>query len=238
MGVSTAMQRGLESESRMLRILIVASVRLYGEGLVELLSSAPALQVVGPMHPSGATPEYLAASHADVVLVDSSTAIRTDVCRRVAAMASRARIVAFAVAEENEAEVLACAREGVSGFVACDASRDDLIEAIVAAGSGAASCSPRVTATLIRCVAASPAGPAAPPDAVKLTPREYQIAQRLEAGLTNKEIAAALGISVITVKNHVHNILGKLSLRRRGEAAAVVRTLHAAPAARLAPREI
>jgi DNA-binding NarL/FixJ family response regulator len=81
-------------------------------------------------------------------------------------------------------------------------------------------------------VAESPVGPAAPPDAVKLTPREYQIAQRLEGGLTNKEIAAALGISVITVKNHVHNILGKLSLRRRGEAAAVVRMLHPAPAAR------
>jgi DNA-binding NarL/FixJ family response regulator len=58
---------------------------------------------------------------------------------------------------------------------------------------------------------------------MRLTPREREILRLLEEGLANKEIAQRLGIEVATVKNHVHNILEKCQVHRRGEAAARMR---------------
>jgi DNA-binding NarL/FixJ family response regulator len=57
-----------------------------------------------------------------------------------------------------------------------------------------------------------------------LTAREHEIMELVEQGLSNKEIASALRIELPTVKNHVHNILEKLRVTRRGEAAAKLRT--------------
>jgi DNA-binding NarL/FixJ family response regulator len=65
---------------------------------------------------------------------------------------------------------------------------------------------------------------------VGLTDREEEVALLLQAGLSNKEIAQRLSIEVATVKNHVHSILGKLNVRRRGEAVAVMHGRGAMPA--------
>ena len=62
------------------------------------------------------------------------------------------------------------------------------------------------------------------PRAAVLSKRELQIAGLIDRGLSNKEIARRLGIQATTVKNHVHNILDKLNVHRRGEAAACIRT--------------
>ena len=84
--------------------------------------------------------------------------------------------------------------------------------------------SPKLAASLFQRLAEErrrrEAGPAASP-ASELTLRERQILSLVEQGLTNKEIARQLGIELATVKNHVHSILEKLDVRRRGEAAAV-----------------
>jgi DNA-binding NarL/FixJ family response regulator len=72
-----------------------------------------------------------------------------------------------------------------------------------------------------RVVALSAAAAVAEPIEL-LTCREEEVAQLLLVGLSNKEIAQRLTIEVATVKNHVHNILGKLHARRRGEAVALM----------------
>jgi DNA-binding NarL/FixJ family response regulator len=64
----------------------------------------------------------------------------------------------------------------------------------------------------------------------ELTQREQEIAVLIERGLSNKEIARELAIGTATVKNHVHNILEKLEVSRRGEAAATIRDGRAASA--------
>jgi DNA-binding NarL/FixJ family response regulator len=61
------------------------------------------------------------------------------------------------------------------------------------------------------------------PAPARLTPREAQIVELIDTGLSNKEIAARLSIRVPTVKNHVHNILEKLRVNHRAEAAAYLR---------------
>src|SRR5439155_827652 len=104
-----------------------------------------------------------------------------------------------------------------------EASIDDLVTVIESVARGEAICSPRVAAGLLRRVAALAAGHGGDLPRAQLTNREREIVRLIDNGLSNKEIARALGIEVATVKNHVHNILEKLQVHRRGEAAARVR---------------
>jgi DNA-binding NarL/FixJ family response regulator len=132
-------------------------------------------------------------------------------------------VVAFAVAEENEEEILACAEAGVAGFVPRDASVEGLKSVLQAATEGHVLCSPRVTAVIVRRVAGLANSRFPDAGQFSLTRRESEIVGLIDAGLSNKEIAAQLNIETATVKNHVHSLLEKLRVRRRAEAAAIVR---------------
>jgi DNA-binding NarL/FixJ family response regulator len=100
----------------------------------------------------------------------------------------------------------------------------DLRRAIESAWNGEAICSPRVAADAFSRLARLSAGrPPAPLS--ELTPREQEVARLIEQGMSNKQIARRLVITLATVKNHVHNVLEKLRVRRRGEVGARIRTL-------------
>jgi len=88
---------------------------------------------------------------------------------------------------------------------------------------GEAVCSPRVAGALLRRIAALATDGRSDRVPAHLTKREREIMGLIDEGLSNKEIAKRLRIEVATVKNHVHNILEKLQVHRRGEAAARVR---------------
>jgi DNA-binding NarL/FixJ family response regulator len=129
-------------------------------------------------------------------------------------------VVAFAVAEMEE-NVLACAEAGISGYVAQDGSVEDLVAAVLRALRGEVMCSPRIAALLFSRVATLSGGwPTTSADA-SLTPREREIAALVACNLPNKEIARRLCLGPATIKNHVHNILQKLDIHRRGEIAAL-----------------
>jgi DNA-binding NarL/FixJ family response regulator len=167
-----------------------------------------------------------------LVLVDAALIRCTDVVVRISNLETGARIVAFAVAEEDDREVLACAEAGVAGFVGRDASVNDLVVALHTALRGEVRCSPRVAGLMMRRIAAySDLGPFAY-DRSRLTRREIEIVELIDVGLSNKEIACRLGIETATVKNHVHNLLEKLRVHRRGEAAAAVRVGRRGPTMR------
>src|SRR5262245_28521015 len=139
--------------------------------------------------------------------------------REMAARAPLVKIVALAV-REDEQDLVTCAAAGVAGYVTRGASVDDLIQALDGVARGELLCSPQTAATLWRRLAAFARGDGAGEHANLLTPREREIGTLLEAGLSNKEIAVRLGIEVATVKNHVHNVLEKLQVHRRAQAAA------------------
>jgi two-component system, NarL family, nitrate/nitrite response regulator NarL len=132
------------------------------------------------------------------------------------------KVVAFSVAD-TEDEVCECAEAGIAGYVARNGSKEDLITAVENAVRGEVLCSPRVAASLFRRLAAHVQTSRQRPPEAPLTGREQDIITLIDTGLSNKEIARQLKISLPTVKNHVHNILEKLQVRRRGAAAALLR---------------
>jgi DNA-binding NarL/FixJ family response regulator len=126
------------------------------------------------------------------------------------------QVVAFAVGED-EGEVIACAEAGVTAFVERSASIDDLIAAVTRGARGELQLSPRTAAVLLRRIRRVPEAMSVPRGA-HLTAREREIWAMLRNKMSNKEIAAQLGLSVPTVKNHVHHLLAKLGVHRRVDA--------------------
>ena len=201
----------------MIRVYVVAAVRLYRQGLAALLPRREGIEVVGSASSWAAAAAEATAAAPDVVLLDMALADGPGAIREIVSTAEDVKVIALAVAE-TERDVIAYAEAGVSGFVARDESLDDLVAAIESAALGQVTCSPRIAAALLRRVTAMSRPLAASEE--RLTPREQEIAALLDEGLSNKEIAQRLYIELPTVKNHVHNILDKLNVRSRFEVAA------------------
>lgn len=133
------------------------------------------------------------------------------------------RVIVFGLSADRESEIVACAEAGVAGLHLRTESFEHLLSLIGSAGDGRAQCSAEVSAILLRRVYAFAAQ--VNPDATTevLTPREIEILDLIEQGLTNQQIASRLTLTVHTVKNHVHNLLGKLGVTSRAEAVSVSR---------------
>jgi two-component system nitrate/nitrite response regulator NarL len=121
--------------------------------------------------------------------------------------------------------VIAFAEAGVLGFVEGGASVEELRSGIECAARGEASCPPRIATTLLARLASLTGVQRGVSEPTGLTRRERQIVQLIAEGMSNKEIAQRLCIEVATVKNHVHNILEKLKVGRRGDAVTRFRML-------------
>lgn len=198
------------------RVFILSDLRLLREGLAAALARQSTIQVVG-LSDLSLSPAEVAAFQPDVVLLDILRGA-LDRARPLREASPGTRIVALGV-PEVEPVVMACARAGVSGFVRMDGSAHEVVTAVHSAVRGELVCSPRTAGMLLsrlRSLAAEEREP--PPDA--LTAREREILALMSQGLSNKQIARRLEIRDATVKNHVHSILGKLGVRRRGEAVA------------------
>lgn len=207
---------------QLMRVIIVTDVCLFREGLRGVLARSD-LKVIASISPSEARTEFLEALRPDVILVDAATVRASEMVVHVTDVLPGTPVVAFAVAECDEEEVLACAEAGVAGFVERSATIDDLVTVLHSAARGEMSCSPRVAAVVFRQMARLSAYREVALHNPGLTPREEEVVWLIEHGLSNKEIAQRLGIEVATVKNHVHNLLEKLHVRRRGDVAAVAR---------------
>jgi DNA-binding NarL/FixJ family response regulator len=157
----------------------------------------------------------------DVVVLDPRTEDGPDLAREIARSQPAAKLVVFS-ATGNEQEVVRYAEAGVAGYVSLESSREDLVEIVQSAARGELLCPPNVAGALLRRVhVLAPRQPKL--DESPLTARELEVAELMDAGLSNKQIALQLCIELATVKNHVHRILEKVDARRRGEAVARLR---------------
>jgi two-component system, NarL family, nitrate/nitrite response regulator NarL len=199
-----------------IRVHVVAEVRLHREGLADMLSRQAGLQVVGASGCSAADLVHVAASRADVVLVDMEVGTSVGLVRALASP-DGSKVIALAI-RESDAEVVACAEAGVAGYATRDQSVDDVVAVIQSVARDETLCSPRMAAALLRHIGmmaeGQPAGAAAEP---RLTARELEVVGLIERRMSNKQIARQLSIEVTTVKNHVHNILKKAQVQRREE---------------------
>jgi DNA-binding NarL/FixJ family response regulator len=182
------------------RVTVVGSARRPFAALAELVSLAPQVALV------------------DVPGPDGPACVRVLTTR-----VPRLRVIVMGLAEV-EAEIIAWAEAGVSAYIGCDASLDDVVAAIEGVVRGEAVCPARTTSVLLRRIASGSRAPA-PAWARErdLTPREHEILSLVGEGLSNQQIARRLCIALPTVKNHIHNLLEKLGVHTRMEALRAVR---------------
>lgn len=203
-------------------MFIVAEVRFYREGLAGFLSGHLDVEVVGTAADAASALDAACRLRCDVILLDMAMSASFEAARALAAAVPGGEVVALGV-REDEREVISLAEAGVSGFVAREASLQELLGAVQSAAVGEARCSPRVAAILARRVSFFARGVVDESAAIPLTRRQLEIVSLIEQGLPNKVIAQRLFIELPTVKNHVHNILERLGVDRREDAASAVR---------------
>lgn len=195
------------------RTFIVSGIRLFRDGLAELLEHHPMTEVLGTAADIGSAMTSLEQLRPDVVLVDSAVEGPAHV-RALTLRFPDSKVVALGVPETTR-NVIPWAEAGVAGYVAREGSIEDLVGAIQDAAQGKLHCASHIAAGLLQRVGELALRAPAREPIVPLTARELDVLQLLALGHSNKEIARALSIEVPTVKNHVHNVLEKLGIRRR-----------------------
>jgi two-component system NarL family response regulator len=212
-----------ETGNGRINVLLVAENRLLREALARLLAKRNDIRVASAALVSQVASQ-IAEVHPHVLLLDatafthSGTWMLSKALHDVPAL----KVVMIGMSADDVETFLRCVRMGVTGYVAMDASASEVVAAVRSVANEGAFCPPSLCTHLLdyvaRQCAASQCGERLP---VELTRREQQLAQMIESGLSNKEIASRLNISDQTVKNHVHRMLRKLGSTGRMEAARV-----------------
>jgi DNA-binding NarL/FixJ family response regulator len=192
---------------RGISVLVVGHVAIHREGIARLLAESPRIRVVGTATKTQHGLNRIRELRPDVALIDLPTEDLCSLALLLHEAAPEMKLVAL-VACPAEGKIVMSAGAGVCGYVTRETSADQLVRTIErAAGNG------------------RPGPVSTPPPAAAqaaLTEREREILDMVGQGLANKEIARRLQIELATVKSHIHNILGKLGVNSRTEAAALV----------------
>ena len=212
-----------------LRLLLVDDQALFREALRTLLGLQSDFEIVGEAANGEEAIARVRELAPDVVLMDLRMPILggVDATRRIVAEAPTTRVIVLTTFEEDE-EVFAALRAGAAGYLLKASPSGRLCEAIRLAARGESFLEPSVTAKVVAEFArlgGREARRAAPPLAEPLSARERDVLRLLSEGRSNKEIAADLGIAEGTVKNHMSNVLGKLGVLDRTQAALRAREL-------------
>jgi DNA-binding NarL/FixJ family response regulator len=204
-----------------IRVLVVDDHDLFRTGLTSLLSAEPGIEVVAQASGGRAAVRLAGELRPEVVVMDvrMPDLSGVDATREILAVNPEMRVLVLTVASDD-ADVAAALHAGACGFLAKDTPIDNLVVAIRAASSGAAWLSPRAAEVVLGRLRSGNAEQQAEPSALEhLSARELDVLKLIALGMENAEIAAELNISPRTAKNHVSNILAKLGLPSRVQAA-------------------
>ena len=201
------------------RLMIVDDHEVVRMGLRAALDVEPDFTVVAEASNGQEAIEKARAHRPDIVLMD----VRMDVmdgieaCRELRSELPETRVLMLTSFAEEET-VVAALLAGAAGYVLKNVARARLLEALRSVARGESLLDSRVTRGVVEKLVASRAAAAADDDG-ELTAREREVLGLLAEGSTNKQIAFALGLSLKTVQNYVSNILEKLQVADRTQAA-------------------
>ena len=164
----------------------------------------------------------LNVTSADVVLVDVTQGVDLYDIRSIAQEFPDVALVALGLPEQRQA-VIRCGRAGFTGYIARGATVDALCKSLSDVVQGRLACPAEISGGLLRALFRNGSLPDESGAESSLTCRESEVLRLLGGGLSNKEIARELSLSIATVKHHVHSILEKLQLPGRAQAMRRVR---------------
>ena len=205
-----------------IRVALVIGVRLYRDGVGAAFRRVPSFDLIATGSSVAEAPELVREHRAHVALLDVDQHDGPSIVRAVRAARPGVRVVVLGI-EERAEDVIPLLEAGAAGYVTREASLDELLNVVRSAAQGETLCSPTVVASLAGRLADLAERRHAEQGPDDLTAREREVVGLIDEGLSNKQIARRLCIEVATVKNHVHHILVKLQVERRGAAAAVLR---------------
>jgi DNA-binding NarL/FixJ family response regulator len=201
-------------------VLVVDDHALFRHGLLEVLRPSPDLLIVGEARDGMEAIEQAAELLPDVVLMDvrMPTVNGIEAARRIRISQPAVRILMLTESEDEE-DLYAAVRAGATGYLLKEVAIDEIADAIRAVALGQALVSPSMTTKLLSEFNALSRRLEEEDDGRRLTDRELEVLRLIARGMSNKDIGAELVIAENTVRNHVRNILEKLQVRSRVEAA-------------------
>lgn len=208
-----------------IRLLLVNEIRLMGNVIVAALEDESDIRVVACVTTYEEALEIMREREVDVALVSTRLPDHGGLrlTNAISEISPSTKVLALGLTEEKK-RVLRYVEAGASGYILKDDSLEDLIEIVRATREGKVFVSPQIAAAMMERLsdlAQMFVGiESNMTDTTTLTTREVEVLELISKGFTNQQIAQHLVIEVGTVKNHVHNILEKLNVSSRGEAAA------------------
>lgn len=208
-----------------IRVLVVDDHALYRRGLQMVLGVEPDLDVVGEAGDGMEAVERAIELVPDIILMDVQMPRSSGIeaCREIQEMVPSAKVIMLTASDEED-DLFEAVRAGARGYLLKSVTAQELTDALRAVQGGESLIAPSMASKLLNEFAAlsrqnaqQSAEPSLP--SVPMTRRETEVLQLVARGMSNAEIAATLFVSENTVKTHVRNVLDKLQMHSRMEAA-------------------
>ncbi len=206
------------------RLLLVDSRSMFRQGLRALLERFQDLKIVGEAVSGHEAVEQVRQLHPDVVLIglyppgydylQAASNIRREF--------PQTKVVVLTMDSSDPDLVYRAIRAGARGYLPQDSGIDDLVDTIRSVARGQTALAPQSLNNLVNFITEPEHSIEQSRVSVRLSPREQEVLDLVAAGMTDREIAERLCISESTVRSHIHNILDKLQLTNRVQAAAFV----------------
>lgn len=211
------------ADTTRIRIVVADDHSIVLEGLVALLEDEPGMQVVGKATDGAQALGEVRRSRPDIALLDITMPVMSglEITRRLTEEMPDVRTLILTMHDE-EAFFFEALQAGASGYVLKGAGKDEILSAIAVVAGGGVYIPPQLAMGLVREALRQPASPESAASE-PLTEREHDVLRLIAEGLTNKEIADRLILSLNTVKTHRLRLYQKLGLHTRAELVAFAR---------------